>query len=276
MLGRMARHPSTHNTLRAACLAAAAASLAACAGGPSDVPGRWGAPQAGVAAGAASPSGAGGHRKIGRPYQVNGVWYAPSHQPDYHEVGVASWYGPGFHGRDTANGERFDQNSLTAAHTTLPLPSMVRVTNLENGRTLDLRVNDRGPFAKGRILDVSRAAAQRLGFHQAGTARVAVSYLGPAPLPGEASTPPARSAPTPETRQGSLYIQVAALRSGDRAEALADRLSAGGPVAAYPARSNGRRIYRVMAGPWPDRRTAEEALEALRELGYRDATFARA
>lgn len=115
--------------------------------------------------------------KIGRPYQVNGVWYYPTSQPGYDETGIASWYGKPFHGRATANGERFDMNDLTAAHKTLPLPSRVRVTNLENGRSLVLRVNDRGPFVNGRIIDVSRRGAQLLGFESKGTAPVRVTLL---------------------------------------------------------------------------------------------------
>jgi rare lipoprotein A len=122
-----------------------------------------------------SPS-AGGY-KVGKPYQINGVWYYPGVDYDYRETGIASWYGPGFHGRSTANGEAYDMNDLTAAHRTLPMPSIVRVTNLENGRSIKLRVNDRGPFVGNRIIDVSRRAAQLLGFHIHGTARVLVENV---------------------------------------------------------------------------------------------------
>src|SRR5690606_18692928 len=115
--------------------------------------------------------------KIGKPYRINGVWYYPGEDYGYSETGIASWYGPAFHGRPTANGEVFDMNALTAAHRTLPMPSMVRVTNLGNGRAVVLRVNDRGPFAHGRIIDVSRRAAQLLGFERQGTARVRVEIL---------------------------------------------------------------------------------------------------
>lgn len=115
--------------------------------------------------------------RLGDPYQVAGVIYTPRLDWDYDRQGRASWYGRAFHGRQTANGEVYDQNELTAAHQTLPLPSVVRVTNLENGRSLVLRVNDRGPFAKGRIIDVSRRAAQLLQFHHSGTTRVRVEVL---------------------------------------------------------------------------------------------------
>lgn len=118
-----------------------------------------------------------GTLKIGTPYDIDGRTYVPNHDPDYIEEGMASWYGPGFHGRSTANGERFDQHAMTAAHRTLPMPSMVRVTNLENGKTVELKVNDRGPFKKDRIIDLSKAAAEELGVIGKGTALVRVEYL---------------------------------------------------------------------------------------------------
>ena len=124
------------------------------------------------------PSGAeAGSYKLGKPYQVRGIWYYPKVDYAYDETGIASWYGPRFDGKETANGEVFDEGALTAAHKTLPLPSMVRVTNLDNGRSLKLRVNDRGPFAPGRIIDVSRRAARLLGFEKRGTAKVRVRII---------------------------------------------------------------------------------------------------
>jgi rare lipoprotein A len=121
--------------------------------------------------------------KIGNPYQVNGIWYYPREQPDYDDTGIASWYGKDFHGKYTADGEIYDTEGLTAAHPTLPMPVNVQVTNLDNGHSLVLRVNDRGPFAKGRIIDVSERAARLLGFHDQGTAKVRVVFLGRADLP---------------------------------------------------------------------------------------------
>ncbi|MBC7908544.1 MAG: septal ring lytic transglycosylase RlpA family protein [Rhodospirillaceae bacterium] len=118
-----------------------------------------------------------GSYRVGEPYQIAGVWYTPKLDWDYRTEGRASWYGQPFHGRLTANGETYDQDELTAAHQTLPLPSVVRVTNLENGRTLILRVNDRGPFIKGRIIDVSRKAAKLLKFHDQGTTQVRIEVL---------------------------------------------------------------------------------------------------
>jgi rare lipoprotein A len=120
-----------------------------------------------------------GGYKVGQPYQIAGVWYYPSEDLSYDETGIASWYGEDFHGKYTANGEIFDLNALTAAHRTLPMPSVVQITNLDNGRSLKLRVNDRGPYARGRIIDVSRRAAQLLGFESPGTAKVRVRILAP-------------------------------------------------------------------------------------------------
>lgn len=118
-----------------------------------------------------------GRYKVGDPYKIDGVFYYPTVDYGYVETGIASWYGPDFHGRSTANGEIYDMNELTAAHRTLPMPSMVRVVNLDNGRSIALRINDRGPFARGRIIDVSRRAAQLLGFRYRGTARVRVEIM---------------------------------------------------------------------------------------------------
>ena len=116
--------------------------------------------------------------KVGNPYKINGKWYYPAIDYDYNEVGIASWYGPGFHGKKTANGEIFDQNEISAAHRTLPMPSIVRVTNLENGKILEnIRVNDRGPFAGNRIIDLSKKAAQELDFINSGVAKVRVEIM---------------------------------------------------------------------------------------------------
>ncbi len=118
-----------------------------------------------------------GAYKVGNPYLIEGQEYYPQENFNYTETGIASWYGPGFHAKQTANGEHFDQNELTAAHRTLQMPSLVRVTNLENGRSVVLRVNDRGPFARGRIIDVSSKAADLLAFKGKGTAKVRVETL---------------------------------------------------------------------------------------------------
>ena len=118
-----------------------------------------------------------GRYKIGSPYQIKGIWYYPAVDYSYNKTGIASWYGPGFDGKMTANGETYDQNALTAAHKTLPMPSIVQVTNLENGRSIKVTINDRGPYAFSRIIDMSRRGAQLLGFHRKGTAKVHVEIL---------------------------------------------------------------------------------------------------
>ncbi|HLH94547.1 MAG TPA: septal ring lytic transglycosylase RlpA family protein [Xanthobacteraceae bacterium] len=136
-----------------------------------------------VADGEPIPKG-GGVYKVGQPYTVNGQTYYPSDAGSYRAEGVASWYGPDFHGRLTANGEVFDMHGISAAHPTMPIPSYARVTNLDNGRSLIVRVNDRGPYARNRIIDVSIGAAEALGFYENGLAHVRVEYVGRAPLEG--------------------------------------------------------------------------------------------
>ncbi len=181
--------------LRGAVVLAGALTLAACASAP-PAPPSSGLPRSGV-------------YKVGKPYQVNGVWYYPAEDFNYSETGIASWYGPGFHQKVTANGEIYDQNELTAAHKTLPMPSLVRVTNLDNGRSLVVRINDRGPYANGRIIDMSRRGAQLLGFEGTGTAKVRVQILAeesraiaaaarqgtPAPILAELEGPAPKAAP---------------------------------------------------------------------------------
>jgi rare lipoprotein A len=127
----------------------------------------------------------GGTYKLGAPYKVAGRWYVPREDPNYVEYGIASWYGADFHGRRTANGEVFDANALTAAHPTLPLPCYALVTNLDNGKSVLVRVNDRGPYVNDRIIDMSYAAAKQLGYVSRGRARVRVQYAGRAPLNGD-------------------------------------------------------------------------------------------
>ncbi|MDF2998335.1 MAG: rare lipoprotein [Xanthobacteraceae bacterium] len=136
-----------------------------------------------VAFGEPVPKGGGAYR-VGKPYQVAGRTYVPQENTRYRSEGVASWYGDDFHGRLTANGEVFDMESIAAAHPTLPMPSYVRVTNLDNRKSMIVRVNDRGPYHSDRVIDVSQRAADLLGFKGRGTARVRVEYVGRAPLEG--------------------------------------------------------------------------------------------
>lgn len=132
-----------------------------------------------------NPPRGGGRYQVGKPYTVRGKTYTPQHDPGYAATGTASWYGSDFHGRRTANGEIFSANHITAAHPTLPMPSYVRVTNVENGRSLVVRVNDRGPYVSGRIIDLSYRAASMLGYVNNGSANVKVEYVGEAPLNGD-------------------------------------------------------------------------------------------
>lgn len=145
----------------------------------------------------------GGRDQVGKPYKVRGVWYYPKEEKGYRKKGTASWYGDAFHGRLTANGEIYDQTHLTGAHPTMPLPSYARVTNLDNGSSVIVRVNDRGPYSPGRIIDLSRRAAEMLDYTQSGVADVKVEYVGRAPLDGQdeqylvASYNPGNRAPDP-------------------------------------------------------------------------------
>ncbi len=126
----------------------------------------------------------GGRFQIGKPYKIRGKWYTPKDDPTLNQVGLASWYGPNFHGRLTANGEIYDQYGISAAHPTLPLPSYAMVTNLENGRKIKVRVNDRGPYAHGRVIDLSAKAAKLLGYEKQGVVKVKVEYAGLAAMDG--------------------------------------------------------------------------------------------
>jgi rare lipoprotein A len=132
-----------------------------------------------------NPPRGGGRYQVGQPYVVRGTTYTPQEDPDYVAQGTATWYGSDFHGRRTANGEIFSANAITGAHPTLPLPSYVRVTNLDNGRSLLVRINDRGPFVHGRVIDLSHRAAELLGYVGQGMTNVQVNYVSPAPLEGD-------------------------------------------------------------------------------------------
>jgi rare lipoprotein A len=173
-----------------------------------------------------------GAYKIGQPYQIQGVWYYPGEDPQYRKAGIASWYGEKFHGRRTANGEIYDMNALTAAHKTLPMPVQVRVTNLGNGRSLVLRVNDRGPFVNGRIIDVSRRAAQLLGFQKQGTAKVLVVVLDngkSSVIAKKAVTPTEQKTALPALPLAKVTSQNLAPPPGAK-EAQAGPVERGGPT----------------------------------------------
>ena len=183
----------------AAALTLAGLTLAACASGPR--------PALGPGEGGQPTSRYTGY-KVGRPYQVHGIWYYPKDQPDYDEIGIASWYGDQFHNHYTADGEVFDMNMPSAAHKTLPLPSLVEVTNLANGRKVLVRVNDRGPFVEGRVIDMSKASAEALGFVAQGVTRVRVRYIGQAP------DPPGVVGPHPPSTEPRQEVAALSRRSG--------------------------------------------------------------
>jgi rare lipoprotein A len=211
---------------------------------------------AACATGRAPPSRAEGTM---RPYQVGGVWYHPRAQPDYDQIGLASWYGHESPHRTTADGEIYDTGKITGAHKTLPLPSIVEVTNLENGRRLRVRLNDRGPFSGGRIIDVSPQAAKELGFYGHGVARVRVRYVAPASgiTPHMAEPPPAPSVPAPTevavavvptTPARPCRVQAGAFADLGNAQREAARLSAQGGASIETTDRGGAPLYRVMVG----------------------------
>lgn len=219
--------------------------------------------------------------RTGAPYEAKGQWYVPTAEPSYSETGRASWYGGEFHGRRTASGEIFDAEALTAAHPTLPIPSLVQVTNLANGREVIVRVNDRGPFHGGRLIDVSRRAAEVLGFEREGQAQVHVRYLGPAPkrvnadgadvapappLPAvAAATPPAPEAQSPD---GAFVVQVGAFSDPANAERARAALGGAGAVSVDLRAAGGATLHRVRVGAWRTRHEAEAARQTVASLGY--------
>lgn len=208
--------------------------------------------------------------KIGQPYQVEGVWYYPKVDYGYDETGIASWYGPDFHGKPTASGEIYDQNGLTAAHKSLPLPTIVQVTNLENGRSLKLRINDRGPFVNGRIIDVSRRAAQLLGFHQNGTARVRVQVLADesmalaAALTGGSGVPadqPQPAAPSAAPTMAVTAQQLPSTASSGAAGTASSAVTAA-PSTSSSVASTAPATTRAVAAAQPDGHVIQTAVRS--------------
>jgi rare lipoprotein A len=185
----------------------------------------------------------------------------------YLERGVASWYGPGFHASTTSNGERYDMYAMSAAHKTLPLPAYVQVTNLRNGRSVVVRVNDRGPFKDGRIIDLSYTAASRLDMLKDGTTFVEVRALTP-----EQKTKP----PAPPQAPEALYVQAGAFGAQENATRLLERLRTQGIDKTFVREDsvNGRTLYRVRVGPIPSVNEFDRVLARLRALGIGDAQLA--
>ena len=232
-----------------------------------------------------------GTYKVGNPYKIDGEWYYPKEQFDRVEVGIASWYGPNFHGKPTANGEIFDQNLLTAAHRTLQLTSLARVTNLGNGRSVVVRVNDRGPYAKDRVIDLSRRAAQVIGMEKQGIARVRVEVLeaesralADASRRGEAKMIPvttaattAKAEPQPPERlavadppvvDGALFVQAGAFIRAENAYRLRKQLSHLAPILVTPVNVDGTEFYRVRLGPLDNLDSADRLLAAIHAEGH--------
>lgn len=222
-------------------------------------------------------------RKVGNPYKVAGVWYHPKENPTYDQTGYASWYGKDFHGKATANGEVYNMNALTAAHKTLPMPSYVKVTNLQNNRSIILRVNDRGPFVAGRLIDVSRRGAQLLGFQKQGVTRVRIQASN---ANGKVARSTRASRRQIESRNVSRvptskkdtsgkethYVQVGSYSSQENATLQANKLRRSG----HPARvmrqvQKGKAFWRVRIGPFLQRLLAQDKLDRVVADGFYDA-----
>ena len=171
--------------------------------------------------------------KVGNPYQIGGVWYYPREEADYDQTGIASWYGSQFHGRLTANGEVFDRTIISAAHPTLPMPVNVRVTNLDNGRSIVVRINDRGPFVRGRIIDLSEQGAELLGFKDRGLARVRVTFISRADLHGLGPAPISEYTP-PEVATAVPAAPVSRIETGSLAPVAGAMVAPPRAVAALP------------------------------------------
>jgi rare lipoprotein A len=276
-------------------LLAAGASLAACAGPTPRYSLREPDREADRDAGPRAGSGLHGTEK---PYEIGGRWYYPKADPDYDQVGLASWYGAREHNRHTADGEVFDQFGLTGAHRTLPLPSIVEVTNLTNGRSLRVRLNDRGPFVDGRLIDLSRGAAEKLGFDRQGLARVRIRYISPAPpLAAEGimqarlsphravieapPPPPDLTAPSPtqspsvteadQPGEADYRVQVGAYPTRGDATRAAGRLGGDVRYLIEPVERDGATLYRVVLGGFLDEDDALAAQLRFSAAGFPDA-----
>ncbi len=241
------------------------------------------------------PPKGGGRYLVGDPYQVAGRWFTPKEQPGYDKVGIASWYGPKFNRRKTSNGEWFDMNYLSAAHPTLPLPSYAKVTNLENGRQVIVRINDRGPFVADRIIDLSKRAAEQLDMIGSGSAKVRVQYIGPAPLndkgtqlaalnrdlkqgtldatryaANDTSTQPVRQpvvlASNNSTHAG-YFVQVGAFADPANVARARQSLASMGPVVVSPVHG----LFSVRLGPLDSADSARYALSQVKAAGHYDA-----
>ena len=230
------------------------------------------------------PDGKGGTYKTGNPYMVAGRWYTPMKGvKNYDATGIASWYGDDFHGKLTANGERYDMYTLSAAHTTLPLPTLLRVTNLENGKSVVVRVNDRGPFVKNRLIDLSYAAAKQLDYINQGTTRVRIQTLDQklaekpavaAPVINNNAMPAPVAAPAivKGSSAAGIYVQLGAFGSQENANRLRQSLVGQYPsTALHPRRVANEILYRVRIGPFSEMKKVEETMLSLQKNGYQQA-----
>lgn len=291
----------SHNTARAGTLVVVLGAgflLSACSGGSnvSD-------PFAGTGSPIYKKSGpipkGGGRRHLGKPYSVAGRKFYPRETPNYDKTGIASWYGKRFHRRKTANGEWYDMNHFTAAHKTFPLPSYAKVTNVATGKSLIVRVNDRGPFVGNRIIDLSKRSADYLGTKNKGTATVRVQYIGPAPLNDRGShlaamnrerrngtplnqmiarannntgTRYASNQPTPRQYAASGYfVQVGAFGVRDNAQRAKQRAQQIGNAVIVPASGSYGTIYRVRIGPLASQSEALQVRQRAVNYGHYDA-----
>jgi rare lipoprotein A len=225
------------------------------------------------------------HRFANRPYEVFGRQYVPlTEVRTFEQRGVASWYGKKFHGQKTSSGERYDMYAMTAAHPTLPIPSYAQVTNLQNGRSVVVRVNDRGPFLRDRVIDLSYAGAWKLGYVQAGHAQVAVRAIVPgesplvavaqpaaAPDPANGVVAAAAAAPPPEAPSGTVYLQLGAFSAEASAESMRERLQrqldwVGERIEVLASDA----LYKLQLGPYRRREDAVGIAERIaQELNFR-------
>lgn len=290
--------PRLTRTLLRAAVAASLAALAACTTARlPDAPKTIG-----------SPVKANPHYKVGAPYRIDGRWYTPKIEPQYVETGVASWYGDAFHGKLTANGEIFDKTRISAAHRTLPMPVIAEVENLDNGKRIVVRINDRGPFARDRIIDLSHAAADALGFTARGTANVRVRYLAEANLADLAPKPKdagrafaayerreaiaaAPAAATPADADplagliasaahgpaapsaappasADLWVEVAEVDDVSELSRMRLYIPGEGPIALHAQPRGGRTVQSLRLGPFLSEALANASLSRARAAGF--------
>lgn len=245
----------------------------------------------------------GGYYKVGNTYTVMGQTYTPKEDYSYSETGIASWYGDDFHDKRTANGETYNMHAITAAHRTLPLPSIVRVTNLENGKSIIARVNDRGPYVKNRIIDVSQKGAELLGYKNKGTAKVKVeilkdeskalkeamlsknnkskTYANALPTNKISATTNGINKPLTlaentalkPVENGPFFVQVGAFSDYEKAQMLADSMKRFGNVSIFEAYLSKDGVYRVRLGAYNSKNEALKILDRLLDYGHSDVSI---